>query len=105
MAECCAVPGDATPVTVTLYVLGLEEVRPQDAELVLFAVRVTTGGTHGSTVKPVGGFAAVLRLTVPAKLKVLVRVIEIAPALPVLKLTGPSTLMVNSPTCTMELAG
>lgn len=83
---------------------GLEELRLQEAEPVPFAARLTGGGAHGLTVSPVGGLDVVLRLTVPAKLKILVRVTEIVLVLPVLKLTGPSTLMTNSPTCTIEVA-
>ncbi len=51
------------------------------------------------TVKPEVGLTTELRLTLPTKLKVLVRLTEIAaPVAPELKLTGVPTEMVKSPT-------
>ncbi len=51
------------------------------------------------TVKPVAGLVTAERLTVPAKLKVLVRETDIAePVAPELKLTGLPTLIVKLPT-------
>ncbi len=70
----------------------------QEAEAVEFAVRLVAVAGQ-VTVKPVVGLTTELRLTVPAKLKVLVRVTDIAaPVAPVLKLTGVPMLMVKSPT-------
>ncbi len=75
-----------------------------DAEAVALAVRPVAVAGH-VTVKPVVGLTTDVRVTVPAKLKVLVRVTEIAaPAAPELKLTGVPTEMVKSPTWTTELA-
>ncbi len=57
------------------------------------------------TVRPVVGLTTEVSVTVPAKLFTLVRETDIAaPAAPELKLTGVPTLMVKSPTCTMEVA-
>ncbi len=51
------------------------------------------------TVKPVDGLTTELRLTLPTKLKVLVRVTDIAaPVAPELKLTGVPADIVKSPT-------
>ncbi len=51
------------------------------------------------TVKPVAGETAEVRLMVPAKLNVLVRVTVIAePVAPLLKLTGLEAEIVKSPT-------
>ncbi len=50
-------------------------------------------------VRPVVGLTTDERVTLPAKLNVLVRVTEMAaPVAPLLKLTGVPTLMVKSPT-------
>ena len=68
-----------------------------DAATVAFAV-ILTGAGH-VTVNPVAGLVTAARLTVPAKLNVLVRETEIAePVAPELKLTGVPTLIVKSPT-------
>ncbi len=57
------------------------------------------------TTRPVPGLTTELRVTLPAKLNVLVSVTEMAaPAAPELKLTGVPTETVKSPTCTTELA-
>ncbi len=57
------------------------------------------------TVRPVVGLATADNATVPAKLLTLVSETEIAvPVAPELKLTGVPTLIVKSPTCTIELA-
>ncbi len=57
------------------------------------------------TVSPVVGLVTAVRLTIPAKLKVLVRVTDIAaPVAPLLKLTGVPTDIVKSPTWTIEEA-
>ena len=74
-----------------------------DAATVAFAV-ILTGAGH-VTVNPVAGLVTAARLTVPAKLNVLVKETEMAePAAPELKLTGLPTEMVKSPTCEMKLA-
>ncbi len=71
--------------------------RVQDAATVAFAVIVTGAGQV--TVNPVAGLVTGVRVTVPAKLKVLVRETEIAePEAPELKFTGLLTLIVKSPT-------
>ena len=74
-----------------------------DAATVAFAVMLT--GAGHVTVNPVTGLVTGVRLTVPAKLKVLVRLTDIAePVAPELKFTGEPTLIVNSPTWTVEAA-
>ncbi len=51
------------------------------------------------TVRPVVGLTTELRLTLPAKLNVLVRLTEMAaPVAPELKFTGVATEIVKSPT-------
>ncbi len=56
-------------------------------------------------VSPVVGLTTEDNAIVPAKLFTLVSETEIdAPVAPELKLTGVPTLMVKSPTCTIELA-
>ncbi len=75
----------------------------QDAATVAFAV-ILTGAGH-VTVNPVAGLVTGVRVTVPAKLNVLVRETEMAePVAPELKFTGLPTLIVKSPTCEMKLA-
>ncbi len=70
----------------------------QDAEVVALAVRLVTVAGQ-VTVNPVVGLVTAVRLTVPAKLNVLVRLTEIeAPVAPELKLTGVPELIVKSPT-------
>ena len=77
--------------------------RVQDAATVAFAVMLT--GAGHVTVSPVTGLVTGVRVTVPAKLKVLVKLTEIAePVAPELKFTGLPTLIVKSPTWTVELA-
>ena len=69
----------------------------QEAATVALAV-ILTGAGH-VTVKPVAGLTTADRLTVPAKLNVLVRETEIAePVAPELKFTGVPTLIVKLPT-------
>jgi hypothetical protein len=71
----------------------------QEEATVAFAV-ILTGAGH-VTVSPVAGLTTAERLTVPAKLNVLVRETEMAaPVAPELKLTGVPTLIVKSPTWT-----
>jgi len=75
----------------------------QDAATVAFAV-ILTGAAH-VTVKPVAGLVTGVRATVPAKLKVLYKLTDIAePVAPELKLTGLPTLIVKLPTWTVEVA-
>ncbi len=92
------------PVIVTRYVPAVEELKVQDAEAVPLAVRAVAVAGH-MTVRPVVGLTSEVRVTLPTKLKVLVRETETeAPVAPVLKLTGVPTLIVKSPTCTTEVA-
>ena len=68
-----------------------------DAATVAFAVILTGAGQV--TVNPVAGLVTGERVTVPAKLNVLVRETEMAePVAPELKLTGVPTLIVKLPT-------
>ena len=88
---------------VTPYVPAVVELRVHEAATVAFAVILTGAGQV--TVKPVAGLVTGVRVTVPAKLKVLVRDTDIAePVAPELRLTGLPTLMVKLPTWTTELA-
>ncbi len=97
-------PGDGVPVIVTKYVPAVVELNVHDAEAVAFAARLVAVARH-VTASPVVGLVTALRLTVPAKLKVLVRLTEIAePVAPELKFTGLPTDIVKSPTWTTELA-
>ena len=74
-----------------------------DAATVAFAVMLT--GAGHVTVNPVAGLVTGVRVTVPAKLKVLVRETDIAePVAPELKFTGEPTLIVKLPTWTVEAA-
>jgi hypothetical protein len=76
--------------------------RVHEAATVAFAVILTGAGQV--TVKPVTGLVTAVRVTVPAKLNVLVRETEIAtPVAPELKFTGVVVEMVKSPTCEMKL--
>ena len=88
---------------VTPYVPAVVELKVQEAATVAFAVILTGAGQV--TVNPVAGLITAVRVTVPAKLNVLVRETEIAePVAPELKLTGLPTLIVKSPTCEMKVA-
>jgi len=79
------------------------ELKVQEAATVAFAV-ILTGAGH-ATVNPVTGLVTAARLTVPAKLNVLVRETEIAePVAPELKFTGLLTETVKSPTWTVDTA-
>ena len=74
-----------------------------EAATVAFAVMLTGAGQV--TVKPVAGLVTGLRVTVPAKLNVLVNETDIAdPLAPELKFTGLPTEIVKSPTWTVETA-
>src|SRR3989442_14024793 len=69
------------------YVPAVVELRVHEAATVAFAV-ILTGAGH-VTVNPVAGLVTGVRVTVPAKLNVLVRETDIAaPVAPELKLTG-----------------
>jgi len=84
-------------VIVTPYVPAVVELKVQEAATVAFAVMLTGAGQV--TVNPVAGLVTGARVTVPAKLNVLVRETDIAePVAPELKLTGEPTIMVKSPT-------
>jgi hypothetical protein len=94
-----AVPGEPAPVIVTVYVPAVVEDRVHEAATVAFAVMLT--GAGHVTVNPVTGLVTAVRVTVPAKSKVLVRLTEIAaPVAPELKLTGVVVEMVKLPTWT-----
>ncbi len=70
----------------------------QDDDAVALAVRLTAVAGQ-VTVSPVVGVTTEVTVTLPAKLKMLVRDTEMeAPVAPVLKLTGLPTDMVKSPT-------
>jgi len=73
------------------------ELKVQEAATVAFAVILTGAGQV--TVKPVTGLVTAARVTVPAKLNVLVRLTDIEePGAPELKLTGLPMLIVKLPT-------
>jgi len=73
------------------------EVKVHEAATVAFAV-ILTGAGH-VTVNPVAGLVTGVRVTVPAKLNVLVKLTDIdEPVVPELKLTGVPTLIVKLPT-------
>ncbi len=83
---------------VTKYVPGVVELKVHDAGVVALAVRVSAVAGH-VTVRPEVGLTTDVRVTLPAKLNVLVRLTEIdAPVAPVLKLTGLLAEIVKSPT-------
>ena len=88
---------------VTPYVPAVVDDRVHEAATVAFAVILT--GAEQVTVKPVTGLVTAARLTVPAKLKVLVKLTDIAePVAPELKFTGLPMLIVKLPTWTVEAA-
>ena len=88
---------------VTPYVPAVVDDRVHEAATVAFAVMLTGAGQV--TVSPVTGLVTAARLTVPAKLKVLVKLTEIAePVTPELKFIGLPTLIVKLPTWTVEAA-
>ena len=73
-----------------------------DAATVAFAV-ILTGAGH-VTVNPVAGLVTGVRVTVPAKLNMLVKLTDIdEPVAPELKFTGLPTLIEKSPTCETKL--
>ena len=70
-------------------------------EAATVALAVILTGAGQVTDNPVAGLVTGVRATVPAKLKVLVRLTDIAePVAPELKLTGVPTLTVKLPTWT-----
>jgi len=74
-------------------------------EAATVALAVILTGAGQVTVKPVTGLVTAARLTVPAKLKVLVKLTDIAePVAPELKFTGLPTPIVKLPTWTVEAA-
>ncbi len=76
----------------------MPELTVQEADPVPLAVRLVAAAGQ-LTVKPVVGLAAEARVTLPAKLNVLVRDTEMAaPVAPELKFTAVATEMVKSPT-------
>jgi len=88
---------------VTPYVPAVVELRVHEAATVAFAVILTGAGQV--TVNPVAGLVTGVRVTVPAKLNVLVSETEIAePVAPELKFTGVPTEILKSPTWTVETA-
>lgn len=94
-------PGTLFPAIVARYVTGAAELRAQEVFAVAFALRVTAA--EQVIVKP-EGVEVLLRLTVPAKLKVLVSLTDIVvPMGPELKLNGVPTDIAKSPTWTTEL--
>ncbi len=75
----------------------------QDVGTVALAVRLTGAGQV--TVRPVVGLTVGVRVTVPTKFWVLVRVTDIeAPVAPELKFTGVTAEIVKSPTWTVTVA-
>ncbi len=73
------------------------EASEQEAATVALAVILTGAGQV--TVSPVAGLVTGVRVTVPAKLNVLVKLTDIAePVAPELKFTGVPTLIVKLPT-------
>ncbi len=89
---------------VTRYVPPVVETRAQDAEAVALAVRLAAVAGQ-VTVRPVVGLTTEVRVTLPAKLKVLVNETDVAaPLAPELKFTGVPAEIVKSPTWTTELA-
>ncbi len=87
----------------TAYVPGVAEFREHDPVAVLFARRLTGAATQ-ETVNPVLGVTFGVRLTLPAKLKMLDKLTVVdALATPELKFTGVAADIVKSPTCATEL--
>ncbi len=83
---------------VTKNVPPVVELKVQEAPVVVFAVTVVAVAGQ-ITVNPVVGLVTALRLTLPAKFSVLVRLTDIvAPEAPLSKLTRVPTLMLKSPT-------
>jgi hypothetical protein len=75
------------------------DAKEHEVATVAFAVMLT--GAGHVTLSPVAGLVTAVRVTVPAKLNVLVRETEIAaPVAPELKLTGVVVDIVKSPTWT-----
>ena len=103
LAACCTPPGEPVPVIVARYVPEDVELNAHDGVAVPLGERMT--GVGQFTTSPVIGLVAELRLTVPAKLFVLVRVTKTAAFVaPELKSSGLLTEMVKSPTWTIDCA-
>ncbi len=80
------------------------ELKAHDEETVALDV-ILTPVAGQVTVNPVVGLTTEVRVMLPAKLNLLVRLTDIeAPLAPELKLTGVPTERVKSPTWTTELA-
>jgi hypothetical protein len=96
-AEWDAEPGEPAAVMVTPKVRAVVELKVHETATVAFAVILTGAGQV--TVNP-AGLTIEVRPIVPAKLKVLVRLTDIAePVAPELKFTGLPTEIEKSPTC------
>ncbi len=88
----------------TRYVPAVVELKVQDDDTVMLAVMPTAVAGH-VTVRPVVGLTTEVRVTLPAKLNVLVGETDmVRPAAPELKFTGVPTEIVKSPIWTTELA-
>ncbi len=73
------------------------EVNVQETGVVALAVRLT--GVGQDTVRPVAGLTVGVRVTLPTKFWILVRVTDMeAPVAPLLKLRGVAAEMEKSPT-------
>lgn len=82
----------------TEYVPAVVEAKVHEVDTVPLEFRAVADAGQ-VTVKPAIGVTREFKDTVPEKLKVLVRLTDIAsPVAPALKLTGPSTRIVKSPT-------
>jgi hypothetical protein len=82
---------------VTVYVPAVVDDRVHEAATVAFAVMLTGAGQV--TVNPVTGLVTAVRVILPAKLNVLVRLTDTAePVAPELKSTGVTVEIVKSPT-------
>ncbi len=103
-AEWDAAPRAPAAVVVTEYVPAIVEFKAHEDDIVTFAV-ILMAVAGQLTVNPVSGLMTEPRLTVPAKLKVLVRITgSVAPVAPELKFTGVPTMIAKSPTCTTARA-
>ncbi len=92
-----AVPGELAPLTVTAYAPGVVELKEQEALAVTLAARLTCADGQ-VTVNPVAGPTIAVKVTIPAKLLMLVRVAVAEPVPPELKSTGPAAEIWKSPT-------
>ncbi len=90
-------PEVASATTVTLYVPGVDDVQLRPELPVTLAVRLTLGAVNGWQARPAGKLNVSDKVTVPAKLKVLVRVRVEVNTLPTVPL-GDVAAMLKSPT-------